>query len=163
MAVKSVFSHWGSAIALCLFSRGGHLTYLSVILSPRRSCDQCVACCCSPETVTSAAAAQSDLMWFLQPPQHMSDDWTDESNCRSAAQHTRLESALKSRRSRERCPLILVLKQFPEAVLITNQQMRATEWVRQLNSRIKWSQWVTLVYVVPQFRLEAPSVAFRDI
>lgn len=47
MALNHVFSFWKSVIALCLLSWGGHLTYLSVILSSRRSCDQCVACCCS--------------------------------------------------------------------------------------------------------------------
>lgn len=47
MALNHIFIFWKSVIALCLLSWGRHLTYLSVILSSRRSCDQCVACCCS--------------------------------------------------------------------------------------------------------------------
>lgn len=49
MAPNHVLSHWETVIALCLLSGGRHLTYLSVILSPRRGCDQCAACCCSPK------------------------------------------------------------------------------------------------------------------
>lgn len=47
MALNHLFSHGESVIALCLLSWGRHLTYLSVILSSQRGCDQCVACCCS--------------------------------------------------------------------------------------------------------------------
>lgn len=56
MALNHVFSDGRSVIALCVPSRGRHLTYLSAIPPRRRSCDQCVACCCSPERPGSAAA-----------------------------------------------------------------------------------------------------------
>lgn len=71
MALNHVFSHWKSMITLCLLSWGRHLTYLSVILSSQRSCDQCVACCLLPKAASqlssaaaAAAAAHSSLMWF---------------------------------------------------------------------------------------------------